>query len=179
MESSQVSRLTLNKTWADLSIKKSHIDRVRHLQKLSSSEISETESSRKMKRGYTCLFLCPPGSGKKSVAALTGKEFKQEVFRVDLSKVISKYIGETEKNLSGIFDKAENKNWILFFDEADRLFSKRTEVRDAHDRYTNQEIAYLLQKIEDYKGLTILATNMKSTIDDAFIRRFDSVLYFQ
>jgi SpoVK/Ycf46/Vps4 family AAA+-type ATPase len=92
--------------------------------------------------------------------------------------VVSKYIGETEKNLELLFARAEDKNWILFFDEADALFGKRTNVRDAHDKYANQEVSYLLQRIEDYNGLVILATNMKSNIDDAFLRRFNSILKF-
>ena len=92
--------------------------------------------------------------------------------------VVSKYIGETEKNLELLFARAEDKDWILFFDEADALFGKRTNVRDAHDKYANQEVSYLLQRIEDYDGLVILATNMKNNIDDAFLRRFNSVVKF-
>jgi SpoVK/Ycf46/Vps4 family AAA+-type ATPase len=92
--------------------------------------------------------------------------------------VISKYIGETEKNLSKIFDQAENKNWILFFDEADALFGKRTKVTDAHDRYANQEVSYLLQRIEDHDGVVILASNLKENMDDAFTRRFESIINF-
>jgi len=92
--------------------------------------------------------------------------------------VVSKYIGETEKNLSQLFERAKNKDWILFFDEADALFGKRTNVRDAHDKYANQEVAYLLQRIENHNGLIILASNFKSNIDEAFIRRFQSVIYF-
>ena len=92
--------------------------------------------------------------------------------------IIYKYIGETEKNLSKVFADAENKNWILFFDEADALFGKRTGIRDAHDKYANQEVAYLLQRIEDHNGLVILATNMKSNIDEAFTRRFQTVIRF-
>jgi len=91
---------------------------------------------------------------------------------------VSKYIGETEKNLENLFAKAETKNWILFFDEADALFGKRTGVRDAHDKYANQEVSYLLQRVEDFDGLVILATNMKNNIDDAFIRRFNSIIRF-
>ena len=91
---------------------------------------------------------------------------------------MSKYIGETEKNLSRLFDKAENKNWILFFDEADALFGKRTDIRDAHDKYANQEVAYLLQRIEGYNGLVILATNQRGNIDDAFVRRFQTIIHF-
>jgi SpoVK/Ycf46/Vps4 family AAA+-type ATPase len=92
--------------------------------------------------------------------------------------VVSKYIGETEKNLELLFARAEDKEWILFFDEADALFGKRTNVRDAHDKYANQEVSYLLQRIEDYNGLVILATNMKNNIDEAFVRRFNSILKF-
>lgn len=102
----------------------------------------------------------------------------KNVFRIDLSRVVSKYIGETEKNLARLFDKAENKNWILFFDEADALFGKRTDIRDAHDKYANQEVAYLLQRIEGYNGLVILATNQRAHIDDAFVRRFQTIIHF-
>ncbi len=97
---------------------------------------------------------------------------------LDLSMVISKYIGETEKNLEKVFAKAENKNWILFFDEADALFGKRTGITDAHDKYANQEIAYLLQRLEDYPGLVILASNMRNNVDEAFTRRLQSIIYF-
>jgi SpoVK/Ycf46/Vps4 family AAA+-type ATPase len=101
-----------------------------------------------------------------------------DVYRIDLSMVISKFIGETEKNLSRVFDRAENKDWILFFDEADALFGKRTEISDAHDRYANQEISYLLQRVEDFPGTVLLATNLKTNLDDAFMRRFQSVIHF-
>ena len=124
------------------------------------------------------LFIGAPGTGKKTLAALIAQQSGKEVYRIDLSMIVSKYIGETEKNLSRVFDAAEHKNWILFFDEADALFGKRTDVRDAHDKYANQEVAYLLQRIEDYKGLVILATNMKNNIDDAFIRRFQTIIRF-
>ena len=133
---------------------------------------------KKLKPGFKALFYGPPGTGKTLTATLLGKKTGRDVFKIDLSRIVSKYIGETEKNLSKIFDKAENKDWILFFDEADALFGKRTNVSDAHDRYANQEVAYLLQRIEDYNGLVILASNMKSNIDDAFLRRFNSIIYF-
>ncbi|MCB0555176.1 MAG: ATP-binding protein, partial [Phaeodactylibacter sp.] len=115
---------------------------------------------------------------KTLTASLLGKYTGKDVYRVDLSMVVSKYIGETEKNLSNLFAKAENKDWILFFDEADALFGKRTDVKDAHDRYANQEVSYLLQRVEGYNGLVILASNFKSNIDDAFMRRFQSIIYF-
>jgi SpoVK/Ycf46/Vps4 family AAA+-type ATPase len=101
-----------------------------------------------------------------------------EIFRVDLATVVSKYIGETEKNLDRIFDAAEGSNAILFFDEADALFGKRSEVKDAHDRYANIEVAYLLQKMEGYSGAVLLATNLRQNVDDAFLRRLDFVVDF-
>ncbi|MBT8340071.1 MAG: ATP-binding protein [Desulfatitalea sp.] len=131
-----------------------------------------------IKPGYRCLFYGPPGTGKTLTATLVGKTTGVDVYRIDLSKVVSKYIGETEKNLAGVFDQAVNKNWILFFDEADALFGKRTQTSSAHDRYANQEVSYLLQRIEDYPGVVILATNLKDNIDEAFARRFQSTVYF-
>jgi hypothetical protein len=132
----------------------------------------------RLKKGYRALFYGPPGTGKTLTANLLGNELGREVYKIDLSMIVSKYIGETEKNLELLFARAEDKGWILFFDEADALFGKRTSVRDAHDKYANQEVSYLLQRIEDYNGLIILATNMKSNIDDAFMRRFNTVLKF-
>ena len=133
---------------------------------------------KKIKPGYRALFYGPPGTGKTLTATLLGKHTGRDVYRIDLSRVVSKYIGETEKNLSRLFDKAEDKDWILFFDEADALFGKRTDIRDAHDKYANQEVAYLLQRIEGYNGLVILATNQRANIDDAFIRRFQTIIHF-
>ncbi len=131
-----------------------------------------------LKAGYKALFYGPPGTGKTFTATLLGKEFNKDVYRIDLSQVVSKYIGETEKNLEKIFRKAEDKNWILFFDEADALFGKRTSVTSAHDRYANQETSYLLQRIEDFNGLVILASNNKTNIDTAFLRRFNAIVHF-
>jgi len=134
--------------------------------------------TKKMKTGFKILFVGLPGTGKTRAANFLGKEFKMEVYRIDLSMVLSKYIGETEKSLKKLFDEAEKKNWILFFDEADALFGKRVEIKDAHDRYANMELAYLMQRVEDYPGITIMTTNMKSNIDKAFLRRFQSVIHF-
>ncbi len=131
-----------------------------------------------LKPGYKALFYGPPGTGKTLTAALLGKQFELDVYRIDLSMVISKYIGETEQNLEKIFIKAENKNWILFFDEADALFGKRTNISDAHDKYANQEIAYLLQRLEEYPGMVILASNMRNNVDEAFTRRLQSIIAF-
>ncbi|MFT3823216.1 MAG: ATP-binding protein [Chitinophagaceae bacterium] len=134
--------------------------------------------ARKLKPGYRALFYGPPGTGKTLTATLLGKEFNKEVYRVDLSQVVSKYIGETEKNLEKVFSKAENKDWILFFDEADALFGKRTNVSNSHDRFANQEVSYLLQRVEDFPGLLILASNFKSNLDKAFTRRFHNMIHF-
>ena len=131
-----------------------------------------------LKPGYRALFYGPPGTGKTLAATLLGKKNNMDVYRVDLSMIVSKYIGETEKNLAKVFDMAENRNWILFFDEADALFGKRTSTNTSNDRHANQEVAYLLQRIEDFPGTVILATNLKSNIDEAFSRRFQSVIYF-
>jgi len=134
--------------------------------------------SRKIKPGYRVLFHGPPGTGKTLTASLLGKQFNMDVYRVDLSQIVSKYIGETEKNLEKVFSRAVHKNWILFFDEADALFGKRTSVQSAHDRYANQEVSYLLQRIEDFPGLLILASNFKTNMDEAFLRRFQTVVHF-
>lgn len=131
-----------------------------------------------LKAGYRSLFYGPPGTGKTLTASLIGKRNGMDVYRADLSMIVSKYIGETEKNLARIFDLAENRNWILFFDEADALFGKRTSTDSSNDRHANQEVAYLLQRIEDFPGTVILATNLRSNIDEAFARRFQSVVYF-
>lgn len=134
--------------------------------------------SKKINKGYKCLFYGPPGTGKTLTASLIGKKNQKLVYRIDLSQVVSKYIGETEKNLARIFDIAENKDWVLFFDEAESLFSKRTGVQDSKDKHANQQTAYLLQRIENYNGLIILATNLKPNIDLAFSRRIQSVINF-
>jgi hypothetical protein len=128
--------------------------------------------------GYRALFYGPPGTGKTLTAALIGKKNNHDVYRIDLSMLVSKYIGETEKNLANVFDRAANKDWILFFDEADALFGKRTQTNTSNDRYANQEVAYLLQRIEDFPGIILLATNMKTNLDDAFLRRFQASVPF-
>ena len=132
----------------------------------------------RLRPGCRVLFHGPAGSGKTLTATLLGQTSGRPVYRVDLSLVVSKYIGETEKNLSRLFDAAQHQGWILFFDEADALFGKRSEARDAHDRYANQEVAYLLQRIESFDGITILASNLKDHLDPAFARRFEAVIYF-
>lgn len=132
----------------------------------------------RLRPGYRALFHGSSGTGKTFAATLLGKSTGREVFRVDLSAVVSKYIGETEKNLANLFTIAQDRDWILFFDEADALFGKRTDVKDSHDRYANQEVSYLLQRIEECEGMCILASNLRSNIDDAFLRRFNAVIRF-
>jgi SpoVK/Ycf46/Vps4 family AAA+-type ATPase len=131
-----------------------------------------------MSKGHRVLFAGPSGTGKTMTATLLGKSVNRDVYRVDLSLVISNFIGETEKNLDRLFKQAESQNWILFFDEADALFGKRTEVKDAHDRYANQEVSYLLQRIEDFDGLIIFSTDLSTNLDAAFVRRFQSIITF-
>jgi adenylate kinase family enzyme len=174
-------RITTHLNWSDLvlpyNLREELDDIVRWLQ--HQQQIRESwQLDRIIKPGYRCLFYGPPGTGKTLTATLLGKQNNMDVYRVDLSMIVSKYIGETEKNLAKIFDKAEHQNWILFFDEADALFGQRTETQSSNDRHANQEVAYLLQRIEDFPGMVILATNLKENIDEAFFRRFQSALYF-
>ncbi|MCP4694780.1 MAG: AAA family ATPase [Desulfobacterales bacterium] len=129
-------------------------------------------------RGVSVLFTGPSGTGKTMAAEVITGEFGLELYKIDLAGVVSKYIGETEKNLSRIFEMAENANAVLFFDEADALFGKRTEVRDAHDRHANIEVGWLLQKMETYEGVVILATNLKDNMDSAFTRRLRFIIEF-
>ena len=140
--------------------------------------LDEWGLSHKIKPGYRALFYGPPGTGKTLTATLIGKASGREVYRVDLSIIVSKYIGETEKNLARLFDTAQHKNWILFFDEADALFGKRTETNSSNDRYANEQTAYLLQRVEDFSGIVILASNLRANLDDAFTRRFQSIIHF-
>lgn len=145
----------------------------------NSPELSANwDTQERLRKGYRVLFYGPPGTGKTLTANVLGNETGKDVYKIDLSMVVSKYIGETEKNLELLFARAEDKNWILFFDEADAIFGKRTGVRDAHDKYANQEVSYLLQRIEDFNGLVILTTNMKNNIDEAFVRRFNDIVRF-
>lgn len=129
-------------------------------------------------RGVTALFTGQPGTGKTMAADILAGELDLDLYKIDLASVVSKYIGETEKNLAQIFDEAESSNAILFFDEADALFGKRTEVKDSHDRYANLEISYLLQKMDEYEGIVILATNFRENLDDAFVRRIRFIVEF-
>jgi SpoVK/Ycf46/Vps4 family AAA+-type ATPase len=128
--------------------------------------------------GISALFSGVSGTGKTMAAEVIAKELRLDLYRIDLSAVVSKYIGETEKNLRRIFDAAEAGGAILLFDEADALFGKRTEVKDSHDRHANVEVSYLLQRMEAYQGLAILTTNLKGSLDQAFLRRIRFVVSF-
>lgn len=174
--------ITTELEWKDLVLQQKTLDEIKEIEtwlKYHEQLMDNWQMHGKIKPGYRVLFHGPSGTGKTMTACLLGKYTGRDVFRIDLSMVVSKYIGETEKNLSNLFDKAANKDWILFFDEADSIFGKRTNVRDAHDKYANQEVSYLLQRIEAHAGLVILASNMKANIDPAFTRRFNAFIEFE
>lgn len=174
-------RINTELEWSDLILSEQTMNQLREVETWiahNDTLMYDWKMYRKLKPGFRALFYGPPGTGKTMAAGLLGKYTGHEVYRIDLSMMVSKYIGETEKNLATLFDKAENKKWILFFDEADALFGKRTNVKDAHDRFANQEVSYLLQRVEEFPGLSILASNFKSNLDDAFTRRFQTIVYF-
>jgi SpoVK/Ycf46/Vps4 family AAA+-type ATPase len=128
--------------------------------------------------GISALFAGASGTGKTMAAEVLANELRLDLYRIDLSQIVSKYIGETEKNLRRVFDAAEEGGATLLFDEADALFGKRSEVKDSHDRYANIEVGYLLQRMEAYRGLAILTTNLKKSLDVAFLRRIRFVVQF-
>lgn len=173
--------ITTPLTWNDLVLDPEVMDEIENINawlRHSQTILTQWGLGRNIKPGYRALFYGPPGTGKTLTATLIGSGIGIDVYRIDLSMVVSKYIGETEKNLANVFDQAVNKNWILFFDEADALFGKRTQTSSSNDRYANQEISYLLQRVEDYPGVVILATNLKANIDEAFARRFQTSIHF-
>lgn len=170
-------------TWDDLILPEEELAILRQLpaQVRGRSQVYDQWGFRqRMNRGLgiTALFAGESGTGKTMAAEVVANELRLNLYRIDLSAVVSKYIGETEKNLRRLFDAAEDGGAILFFDEADALFGKRSEVKDSHDRYANIETNYLLQRMEAYRGLAILATNMKSALDQAFMRRLRFVINF-
>ncbi|MFD1614228.1 ATP-binding protein [Gelatiniphilus marinus] len=175
-------RIDTDLVWEDLILNKKTLQQIKEIEtwlQFNTILLNDWNMKSRIKPGYRVMFHGPPGTGKTLTANLLGKYTQRDVYRIDLSLVVSKYIGETEKNLSKLFNKAKSKNWILFFDEADAIFGKRTNVRDAHDKYANQEVSYLLQRIEAHPGLVILASNFKSNIDAAFTRRFQSIIEFE
>jgi hypothetical protein len=174
-------RIRTQMDWDDLVLDPYTLDRVLEIEtwiEHGDTLLNNLGLSRRIKPGYRSLFFGPPGTGKTLSATLLGKKTDHEVYCIDLSMVVSKYIGETEKNLERIFRRAEHKQWILFFDEADALFGKRTSISNSHDRFANQEVSYLLQRVEDFPGVAILSSNLKRNLDDAFARRFQSMIHF-
>jgi hypothetical protein len=161
-------------------------DTTRHLHEIAAQAVHRSTvydlwgfgEKRPLGRGISAMFAGPSGTGKTMAAQVLAAHMEVVLFRIDLASVVSKYVGETEKNLREIFDEAERLNAVIFFDEADALFGKRTEVKDAHDRYANIEVNYLLQRMESYDGLAILATNRKGDIDQAFLRRLRFIVDF-
>lgn len=176
-------RVEARHVWDDLVLPPDQIERLREVcayLRHRSTVLDQWGFGRTLppNKGVSMLFAGPSGTGKTMSASLIALELGLDMFRIDLSTVVSKYIGETEKNLERIFQEGEDSNAILFFDEADALFGKRSEVRDAHDRYANIETAYLLQRMETYDGVVILATNLRRNLDDAFTRRLDFAVDF-
>jgi SpoVK/Ycf46/Vps4 family AAA+-type ATPase len=169
------------KKWKSRVLEPSILQQIKILSVLLKERASSTAESGKNDRpvnNHLAIFYGAAGTGKKQSASLLGQWMAKEVYRVNLSMVVSKYIGETEKNLDLLFSRAEDKDWILYFDEADSLFGKRTNIKDAHDKYASREIAYLLQKIESYNGLIILAGNNKQLDNESLHRHFQTILRF-
>lgn len=176
------SKISTTLEWDDLVLHQDLMEQINEIKSWIKHEhtlMNDWQLDSKLKPGYRALFYGPSGTGKTLTAALLGKEANREVHRIDLSILSTRYIGETEKNLSEIFDIAQQNNWILFFDEADALFGKRTDVRSANDRHANQEVSYLLQRIENYSGVVILTSNFSNNIDEAFTRRFQVLMRFR
>lgn len=176
-------RIDARAGWDDLVLPEAQLQTLRHIAVQVRQRHRVYESwgfAAKSARGFgvSALFWGPSGTGKTMAAEVLANELELDLYRIDLSATVSKYIGETEKNLRRIFDAAEASGAILLFDEADALFGKRSEVKDSHDRYANLEISYLLQRMEAYRGLAILTTNLKSALDQAFLRRLRFVVQF-
>jgi DNA replication protein DnaC len=176
-------RVTRLAEWEDIALPEEITDSLRELigRAQHGRTVYETwgyDSRITTARGLTALFYGPPGTGKTMVAGVIARELGLDLYRVDLSKVMSKWVGETEKNLGEVFDAAEEGQFMLLFDEADSLFAKRSEVKSANDRYANLEVNYLLQRLDSFEGLAILTTNLEGSIDPAFKRRLSMRLYF-
>lgn len=174
-------KLSTQKEWDDLNIDeqvKKQIQEVQTRLENKNLQLSDQKRLRNGKPGFTILFYGPNGTEKTLAATLIGKYAKKQVYRIDLSAIVSKYIGETEKNLGKIFDLASQKDWILFFDEADALFGKRTKVKDSHDRYANQHANSLIRLIENSNCTIIFSSKKNQNIDEAFLRRLNLIIKF-
>ncbi len=176
-------KITPHYTWDDMVLPADRLEQLRELcdqVKYRTLVLDAWGFHRKLAlgKGLNALFAGPPGTGKTMAAEIIAHELGLDLYKIDLASMVSKYIGETEKNLARLFAEAESGNAILFFDEADALFGKRSEVKDAHDRYANIEISYLLQRMEAYEGVVILATNLRKNMDDAFVRRLHFTIDF-
>jgi SpoVK/Ycf46/Vps4 family AAA+-type ATPase len=181
---SMAQRIPIGFAWSDLVLPRDTQDAVREVVRFArhrSFLLEEWGFAAKLPygRGVSAIMAGPPGTGKTMVAQLLAKELGYDLYRIDLSQVVNKYIGETEKNLAKIFDEAETSHAVLFFDEADALFAKRTEVKSSNDRYANLEVNYLLQRMETFDGVTLLATNLEQGLDDAFKRRVRFSILFE
>ncbi|WP_421846552.1 ATP-binding protein [Marinomonas sp.] len=179
--SSLASPLTTSLTWHDLVLPEevhSELNEIDLWLDHGEALNKEWQLEGKLRPGFRALFYGPPGTGKTLTATLLGKRTQRPVYRVDIGAITSKYIGETEKNLEQVFILAEKHHWLLFFDEADALFGKRVQTAGANDQFANQNVAYLLQRIEAFSGMIILATNLENNLDDAFFRRFEATVYF-
>jgi SpoVK/Ycf46/Vps4 family AAA+-type ATPase len=177
-------RVTPGFDWDDLVLPDDTLDGIRELLAFAKHRgvlLDEWGFERKLPygRGVSAVMAGPPGTGKTMVAQLLARELGYELYVIELAQVVNKYIGETEKNLARVFDEAEHSHAILFFDEADALFAKRTEVKSSNDRYANLEVNYLLQRMESYNGVTLLATNLEQGLDEAFKRRVRFSIQFE
>lgn len=178
-----VERREPTATWDDLAMPPAQVDALREIASQLRGDGTAKERSGTARRparepGIGALLIGRSGADRTMVAEVLAVELGVDLYRVDLGRVVSKYIGETEKNIGRLFDAAEGRDAILLLDEADALFGRRTEVKDSHDRYANTEVGYLLQRMESHRGLTILATNTKESIDEAFLRRLRFVVRF-
>ena len=175
-----IRKISTKKTWENVVLKndvKKELDDA--IKWLNQNRLpGKITTIRKKENPLKLLFYGPSKTIKKTIVSLIAKETGQDAYRIDLSEVVSKYSSETEKNLEELFSKAENKNWILFFDEADALFGKRTNVKDSHDRYSNQEITYLKKRIENLPGLIIFSFNTKPDRATTTLNRIRSLIYF-
>ena len=162
-----VQHITTDHQWKDLVLSESTFQ-----------PLAQLFHNAKQKQSCNALFYGPTGNGKTLAATLLGKELGTDVVKIDLKGLVSKYIGETEKNLRDIFSRAETNNWVLLFDDADALFGKRSKAKDAHDRYSNQEISYLRQRINEYNGIVLFESNRKNNIDENFLRSLHYVIHF-